>query len=174
MSDARALLIIGTVGAGKTTTAGAVGEALSEQGVPNAVIDLDAIRQAWPAPPDDPFHFRLTLRNLRSLAAGYLEAGFTRLVLAGVIETVEERARLAEAVGAELTVCRLRPRLPEVRARLAHRHVLEAESLSWHLARSGELHGILERAGLEDVVVDVGRETPPELAVQVMKAAGWP
>ncbi|NUT38969.1 MAG: hypothetical protein HOV86_03190 [Thermoactinospora sp.] len=174
MSDARALLIIGTVGAGKTTTAGAVGESLSEQGVPNAVIDLDAIRQAWPAPPDDPFHFRLTLRNLRSLAAAYLEAGFTRLVLAGVIENAGERARLAEAVGAELTVCRLRPRLTDVRDRLTRRHVLEAASLSWHLARSGELHGILEEAGVEDVIVDVGCDTPPELAVRVMKAVGWP
>ncbi|MGY4766497.1 hypothetical protein ACXC9Q_06220 [Kribbella sp. CWNU-51] len=64
----RALLITGPVGIGKTAVAGAVGEALAEVGVPGAVIDLDGLASAWPAPPDDRFNLALELRNLRAAA----------------------------------------------------------------------------------------------------------
>jgi adenylylsulfate kinase len=167
------LLIIGTVGAGKTTTAEAVGELLIEQGVPHAVIDLDAIRNAWPAPGDDPFNFALTLTNLHSLVRNYREAGMKRIVLAGVIESADERKKLAEAVGGELTVCRLRLDLQTIRQRLAVRHAGADQALQWHLERSGELHEILEEAATEDVVVDGSQEGALDLAAKVMKAVGW-
>jgi adenylylsulfate kinase-like enzyme len=40
-TDARALLLTGTVGAGKTSVADALGDLLTEAAVPNAVLDLD-------------------------------------------------------------------------------------------------------------------------------------
>lgn len=43
----RALLLTGTVGAGKTTVAAAVVDLLREHGVPNATVDLDERRWAW-------------------------------------------------------------------------------------------------------------------------------
>jgi Ni2+-binding GTPase involved in maturation of urease and hydrogenase len=49
-----AVLITGTVGAGKTSVAAAAGSILAEARIPHAVIDLDALTQSWPAPPDDP------------------------------------------------------------------------------------------------------------------------
>jgi adenylylsulfate kinase-like enzyme len=66
--DARALLITGTVGSGKTSVADALGDLLSGAGIPNAVIDIDGLRRAWPSPPDDPFQVELALRNLRAVA----------------------------------------------------------------------------------------------------------
>lgn len=78
---ARALLINGTVGVGKTTVAEAVGDLLAEAGTAHAVLDLDWLRQSWPAPPGDRFNFNMLLRNLRSIAGNYLDAGATRLVL---------------------------------------------------------------------------------------------
>nr|WP_220093533.1 zeta toxin family protein [Flexivirga caeni] len=46
----RTLLITGTVGAGKTTTAYAVGDLLRARELPHAVIDLDELHRLWPAP----------------------------------------------------------------------------------------------------------------------------
>ncbi|MER6583267.1 adenylyl-sulfate kinase [Nonomuraea sp. NPDC001023] len=171
--SSRALLIIGTVGAGKTSVAEMIGDLLSDAGIAHAVIDLDALRRSWPPPPDDRFNFEMTLRNLRSVAGNYLDAGAVRLVMAGVAETPEQRRRYAEAVGVELTVCRLLVALPVVRQRLARRHQGEEAALQWHLNRSGELDQIMDNAQLEDVVVEASDGSVSEVAEAVMKAIGW-
>jgi adenylylsulfate kinase len=171
----RTLLITGPVGVGKSTTAEAVGHLLRATGHRHAVIDLDAIRQCWPPPPDDPFHSALGLRNLRDLATNYRAAGAERLVLAGVIETREERRRHAEAVGAELVVCRLTAAQDVVRERLERRHRDDhddREGVRWHLARTLELTRILDEADLADATVDSAAAVH-EVAAAVLAAVGW-
>ncbi|MEU4546295.1 hypothetical protein [Nonomuraea dietziae] len=168
-----ALLINGTVGSGKTSVADAAGDLLAEAGVPNAVIDLDWLRRAWPSPPHDRFNVGLTLRNLRAVTGNYLEAGCERLVLAGVVESREERAGYLEALGVNLTVCRLRVDLPEVRRRLTRRHELDEQGLRWHLDRSGELEAILEEAKTEDFTLDATGLTVAEAAEQALRLSGW-
>lgn len=170
---AQALLINGTVGVGKTTVADAVGGLLAEAGTPHAVLDLDWLRQSWPAPPGDRFNFSMLLRNLRSMAGNYLDAGATRLVLAGVIERQAERRQLAEAVGVDLTVCWLRAELPAIHRRLARRHEGEPDALRWHLDRSAELDGILGRVAVDDFTVDTTTGSVPAIAASVIKAADW-
>jgi adenylylsulfate kinase len=170
----RALLLNGTVGAGKTTVAEAAGGLLTSAGVPHAVIDLDWLRRAWPSDPDDPFNLALTLRNLRCVARTYLSAGLARLVLAGVVESRAERARYAEAVGVELAVCRLRADAADVHRRLARRHETDPDGLRWHLARAGQLDAILTAADLDDVAVDASGRTPETVAAAVFAAVGWP
>ncbi|WP_327411816.1 AAA family ATPase [Streptomyces sp. NBC_01233] len=170
---ARALLINGTVGVGKTTVAEAVGDLLAEAGTAHAVLDLDWLRQSWPAPPGDRFNFNMLLRNLRSIAGNYLDAGATRLVLAGVIEQQDERKQLADAVGVDLTVCWLRAELPVIHQRLAHRHDGEPEALRWHLDRSAELDGILSRVAVDDFTVDSTTGSVPDVAASVIRAADW-
>ncbi|MEU2619426.1 hypothetical protein ABZ642_14885 [Streptomyces sp. NPDC007157] len=170
---AHALLINGTVGVGKTAVAEAVGELLADAGLPHAVLDLDWLSNSWPAPPGDRFNFSILLRNLRSVAGHYLDAGATRLVLAGVIEDQDERKQLADAVGVDLTVCRLRAELPVIHQRLARRHDSDPETLQWHLSRSGELDGILGLAGVDDFTVDTSASSVADVAAFVIKAAGW-
>lgn len=166
------LLITGTVGVGKTATASAVGELLAATGVPGAVLDLDWLRRCWPPPPDDRFNAAMTLRNLRDVAANYRAAGARRLILAGVIESVAERRRYADAVGGPLTVCRLHAPLPVIHERLRRRHRDEAETLRWHLHRSGELAAVLDAAALADVTVESAGPLPAT-ARAVLDAAGW-
>ncbi|MDJ1134438.1 hypothetical protein [Streptomyces iconiensis] len=168
---ARALLLNGTVGVGKTSVAAAVGDLLADAGVPHAVIDFDALRQAWPAPPGDRFNHGLLLRNLRAVAANYWEADATRLVLAGVIETREEREQCADAVGAALTVCRLRAVPHVVSHRLTGRHADEPGTLRWHLDRSCELDAILERADIDDFTIDTSARSLTETAAAVLHGA---
>ncbi|SEG91506.1 Adenylylsulphate kinase [Nonomuraea solani] len=167
---ATALLITGTVGVGKTSVADAAGDLFIDAGVPNAVIDLDRLRHCWPAPPDDPFHAALTMRNLSAVAANFLAAGAERLVLAGVIESRAERRRHEEVLGVPLAVCRVHVELPEVHRRLRGRHVHDG-GLDWHLARAGELAAVLDEARVEDYTVDGTHGTPGEVAAQVIK--GW-
>ncbi len=169
----RALLITGTVGAGKTSAAEAVGELLADAGVPNAVVDLDWLGQSWPTPPGDPFNLEMTVRNLRAVARNYWDAGVERLVLAGVAETGEERARYREAVGVDLAVCRIRVEIPVVHRRLERRHEGQEADLRWHLDRSGQLDRILTDAQVEDVVVDATDLAVPDVAAAVLKAVDW-
>lgn len=177
-----AVLITGTVGAGKTTVAQMVGDLLSDAGAPNAVIDLDWLRRSWPSPAGDRFNNELELRNLRPVARNYLDAGARRLVLAGVVETRAGRDRYQDALGVPLWVCRLRVDLAVVRARLGRRHQGEDAALGWHLDRSGELEAIPQGAGVEDVVVDAtsgsivedaGAGSIRGIAAAVIEAIGW-
>lgn len=171
--NARALLINGTVGVGKTTVAEAVGGLLADAGVPHAVLDLDWLSNSWPAPPGDRFNFSMLLRNLRSVAGHYLDTGAKRLVLAGVIEEQDERKELADAVGVDLTVCRLRAELPVVHQRLTHRHNSGTQALQWHLNRSGELDDILDQAAVDDFTIDTGAGSVTDIALSVIRAARW-
>ena len=171
--DRRALFISGTVGAGKTSTAEAVGDWLREHEVPHAVIDLDWLRHGWPTPPGDPFNQAAELQNLRCLAGTYLDAGATRLVMAGVLEDPAARVLYEEAVGVPMTVVRLRVDLAVVRLRLAHRHRGQRETLAWHLNRCGELNEILEGVGVEDVVSDVGAADVFQVAAALIRTIGW-
>jgi hypothetical protein len=173
-SPCRALLINGTVGAGKTSVAEMVGRLLAEAGVPNAVIDLDWLRQSWPSPPGDRFNVAMALRNLRSVAQNFRDAGAVRIVLAGVIETRDERDRHEDAVGVPLSMCRLHVDLALVRARLAGRHQGEGANLQWHLDRSVELDAILETAAVEDFTVSATDLSISSTAKAVLSTVGWP
>lgn len=167
-----ALFLNGTVGAGKTTTAEAIGDALQERGVAHAIIDLDWLRNAWPAPADDPFNLVLELQNLAAVATNFCRAGATVLVLAGVIEEPAERASYERALGRPLTVCRLKVSAPRLRSRIIARHRPGAER-DWHLARIDELDAILDRAQVNDLTVHVDDDQPAVVAQQVLRAVGW-
>ena len=169
----RALLITGTVGVGKTSVADAVGGLLTDAGIPNAVMDLDRLCQSWPVPAGDPFNFGVLLRNLRCVAGNYLDAGATRLVLAGVAESRTERRRYQDAVGIDLSVCRLRVHLPTVRQRLARRHGDDHDALRRHLERSGELDRILDLGQVEDFTIDATDSFVDATAAVVLRAAAW-
>lgn len=166
-----ALLVNGTVGAGKTAAADAAGDLLAEAGVPHAVIDVDWLRRSWPSPAGDPFNSAITLRNLAAVARNFLADGAERLVLAGVIESRDERDRYARALGVPLTVCWIRTGLATVRARLHRRHEHD-DGLDWHLRRSGELDAVLEAAAVHDYTVDGTAGDPRAVAAAVLK--GWP
>lgn len=171
--DRRALFISGTVGAGKTSTAEALGDWLLEYEVPHAVIDLDWLRRGWPPPPGDPFNLAAELQNLRSVARTYLQAGAVRMVIAGVLEDPSARALYEEAVGVPLTVVRLRVDLAVIRGRLVDRHRGQHAALAWHLSRCGELNEILDQVGVEDVVFDVGAHDVSQVAAALIRTIGW-
>ncbi|MBB2948365.1 adenylylsulfate kinase-like enzyme [Actinoplanes lutulentus] len=164
------LLVTGTVGAGKTAVAEALGDLLAERGVPHAVIDVDWLRRSWPSPPDDPFNSRITLRNLRAVAHNFVNDGARLLVLAGVVESRAERDRYQDAIGVPMAVCRLGTSLEIVRERLRRRHRDDPAGLAWHLQRCGTLDRILREASVEDAVVDGGHGSPRDVAAAITRS----
>jgi hypothetical protein len=172
-TDRKALLITGTVGVGKTTVADAVGYLLREAAVPTAVVDIDWLRHAWPAPPDDRFNMGLAMRNLQAVSANFFAAGATRVVMAGVVESAADRASHAQAVGVPMTVCRLRADLDLVRTRLARRHEHHDSMREWYLRRCVELDAIMDTAAVADWVVDVTSAPPSVAAAAVLRQVGW-
>ena len=168
-----ALLLTGTVGVGKTTVAEAVGDLLRDAAVAHAVIDVDWLRSAWPAPPGDPFNQAMALRNLAAVGRNYVGAGAVRLVLAGVVETAEDRDAHAAALGLPLTVIRLVADPAVVRARLLRRHDEDDDARRWHLHRAGELHAIQEASAVEDHVVDTTSRSATDVATVTLRVCGW-
>jgi len=161
----------GTVGAGKSTLADAIGAA---EPSPNAVIDLDELRRLSTSTRSDPFNHELELRNLRGVAANYRDAGARRFVLAGVIEDPAEVERYLDALDSTaMLLCRLIAPPEVLDARLRQRHRDDPAGLAWHLARVGELGAILDRFDRHDLVLDTSRASPAEHAATIRAAAGW-
>ncbi len=173
ISISGAVLITGTVGAGKTATAGRVGELLGRADTSYAVIDLDEIRRFGPMPPGDPFGVEVELANLTALASVYRRNGIERLVVAGVCETWARRQLIHAAVGIPLTVCRLRSAQQVVISRLARRHAADPDVQAWHVARAAVLEEILDATQVADVEVAVDGHTVDEVAGQVLEATAW-
>ncbi|WP_217509370.1 AAA family ATPase [Pseudarthrobacter sp. C4D7] len=154
--DIRSLFLNGTVGSGKTTTAEALHRILIDDGISSAVVDLDQLRRAWPAPPNDRFNQELVLRNLQAVAGNYRHAGVGRIIVAGVIEHAADVERYRQSLGGrELSLVRLKPTIGTVQKRLRHRHEAGSPDLSWHQDRSVELEGILDKVRLDTHVVEL-------------------
>ena len=169
-----AVLLSGTVGAGRTTTAHALSALELARGRRHAVVDLDEIRLLRPPPPDDPFAHEVELANLADLALNFRAAGATHFVLAGVVEDAREVPRYAAALGGgPLLLCRLTVDPVLVRDRLRTRHRDDPDALAWHLDRTVELTGILDADPFEDLRVDTTGKAPDDVALEVARAAGW-
>ncbi|WP_198418953.1 AAA family ATPase [Cryobacterium sp. TMT3-29-2] len=164
----------GTVGVGKSSVAEALSvlEAKSEHC--HAVIDLDHIRRAWPAPDGDRFNHELEMENLRDLVVNYRRAGVEHFILAGVVEEAGEVPRYEAALQSRgLLICRLEADPATLTRRLRLRHGSNPAELDWHLGRAGELAAILRAASVDHLIVDNSTGSPMATATIVQEKAGW-
>ena len=83
------VLINGSVGTGKSTTAEVLGDEVRRCGIPGAVIDVDWLRRSWPSPAGDPFRTALARENMQAITANFRRAGARLIVVATVVETVD-------------------------------------------------------------------------------------
>jgi len=165
------LLLTGTIAAGKTAIAAEVSDVLAELKIPNAALDLDAL--VWQWPPSSEWNAELMFKNLAVLWPNYRDHGSTHLVLARVPEDDGELDRYRDAIpGAEIVVCRLTAPEEERIERL-RRRMPPGDSREWHIARSKELAPLLERAGIEDFVVENEMRSVRATACEVLVRAGW-
>jgi GNAT superfamily N-acetyltransferase/dephospho-CoA kinase len=167
------LAINGTVGAGKTSVAEAVVDALRERGIPYGWVDVDALRRVYPTEPDDPFAQAVVLDHLAAMAGVFRRRGYRHLILAEVIERRADRELYERAFdGADLTVVRLTASEATRLARIGAREH-DDRWRAWHLARSVELEAILDAAGVDDAVVENDGRPLAEVAAEVLTLTGW-
>ncbi len=172
MSRYPAILITGPVGVGKTSVAWGVADQLRARKMPYAMLDLDAVMECYPAPPDDPYNFRLVLRNLAALWPNYREAGATRLVLNWVVESRSELADYERSLpDVAFTIVRLRASVETIQARLRQRAA--DFDLEWALARGKQLAEEMDAAHVEDVLVDTEGKTVDQVAEEILRLVGW-
>lgn len=169
MQRARAIIITGPVGAGKTTTMWALTYLLERNDVACAGIDMDALRWFYPTPADDPFGSRIGFHHLNVMATTYRELGIPTLVLADVIEEHTDRHATAMP-GYEVIAVRLAVDIDRLHARLRSRET--GEHYGWYENRAIELTGIMERNGIGDVVIEVDDETPQAVAQRIADRLG--
>jgi len=167
------IVVTGPVGSGKTTTGRLVQETLAGQGVPCAFVDQDALRMVLPTPPGDRFGSRLGYRNLAAVWTNLRDAGVQAVVIADVVEDAQASRGdyLAALPGTTLTIVRLNVPMPLINERLRHRERTSGD-LAWSLARAPELQGVMENAGIGDLVIDVGTRSPEEIATEIIVRLG--
>lgn len=169
----RAIVITGPVGAGKSTIAAVLSDLLEEHEIPHGMIDVDYVRWCYPAPPEDRFHSSLGRKNTAAVAANYREAGARVIVLADVVEHQEQRAEYEMAIpDAEVSIVRLRVPMELIAERLRVRQQDSEASLEWHLRRAPELEAIMSERKIGDLVIDVGRRAPQEVASEIAMRLG--
>ncbi len=83
-------------GAGKTSVLTALVDALTDDNVRHAAIDVEALVWAHPAPKREQ-----RMRHVKAVCALYHEAGHRLLLLAESIETKQDLDRLLDAVRAD-------------------------------------------------------------------------
>ena len=160
------VLITGPPGAGKTSVLTALVDALTDDDVAHAAIELETLAWTHPALSDQAW-----LRHLESTCALYREAGHRLLLVAETLETDDQVDRLLAALGADR---RLLVRLEAPPATLVDR-INEREPESW----SG-LAGLVEHAqelavsmpALRDVdlVLSIDGERPEAVARRIRAA----
>jgi hypothetical protein len=168
---ARAILLIGPVGAGKTTTLHELEAILAVRGVPNAIIDLDWL--AWASPPttsSSTIH-DLLVRNLAAVWANFHAAGIHHIAVARSLHGAAEIEDIRRALGGcETTVVELVCGTDVLRERLHRRD--SGAALAEHLAllEAPDDNG---RAVAVDAVVECDAQSPEQIARDVLGAAGW-
>jgi shikimate kinase len=159
------IVITGPVGSGKSTTAWALHDLLSEQRIPSALVDIDYLRCAWPQV--TPWNAQLGYDNFAAIAVNHQKIGVRCFIVADVVETPEQRDDYAKAVpGSRVVVVRLNVDLESVRTRL-HAREKTPDGLAWHLNRADELQTLMESRAIGDLVVDIDYHSPNEVAHEI-------
>lgn len=168
---AKAILLIGPVGSGKTTTLHELEAMLDERGAPNAIIDLDWL--AWATLPagSGVSHHELLVRNLAGVWENYRQAGIERVAVARALHDAAEVELVRSALhGCETTVIELVGDTSELRERLRRRDT--GVELAEHLAML-DAFDVIERDLRPDAIVTFDGRSPAEVAQEVLTAAGW-
>lgn len=168
-SDARAILITGIYGVGKSTLVEAIAGELEERRTRYGALDLDWLGWFDAGLPGHDAGWPVTLRNVNAVLGNYYETGVRSFVMGGSILTQTWVDDLRAAAGMPLIVVRLTLPIDEIERRLSasvtagRAHDMEVARV-WYADRRGEAIG--------DLVLENDRPIV-EVAQDVLAFAGW-
>ena len=167
--EVEGVLITGVYGAGKSSVAVEMANALEARGGRFGAVDLDWLMW-FGVPGVEPENLRrVFLANLAAVVANYRDAGVIHFVLAGAVRDREEVGELEAAAGIPLHVVRLVVSREQIDHRLKNdptsgRHADLEVAREWLTRRVGE--GIEDRAVTNDGPIGA-------VAMAILDWLGW-
>ena len=161
-----AVVVTGPPGAGKSSVLTALADALSDDDVRHAAVEVESVVWAHPALSDAQWS-----AHLATVCALYRQAGYELLLLAQTLETDDETRQLLDAVGAdEVFLVRL-----EAGADLLAQRITEREPPTWSglrglVAHSRELARTMSCLAGVDLVLDTDAATAQQTAERIRVA----
>ena len=166
------LTVSGPIGVGKTTIGQEISTLLDGWNIAHTFIDLDALTQTYPRPPDDRFGYRLAFLNLRDVWANSVSAGSRNLIVARVVETRSRLEEIERALpGCKSTICQLRASNETLLERVRKREL--GSGRDWHERRALDLALLLRKNGPADFVVETDGRSPPDIASDIAAHVTW-
>ena len=161
-----AVLVTGPPGSGKTVTLTALLDALAEDGIPHAGVDVDEVSWAYPFP-----DLAQRCEHLRAWRDPHARAGATLLVVAEVIVSPEHLADVLAALGADdHLLVRLRASPATLRERIIAREPDGWFGLGHLLDETKRLQAEMPSLAGVHVVLDSEQLTVPEITESIRAA----
>ena len=118
MPGARAVLVTGVYGTGKTSVVEEIADILEDRGETYAALDLDWLSWFDAGWDDDAAEHQMMLRNLGAVVTNYLSADIRSFILALSIESESELESIRAQLPMPLSVVRLTVPLETIEERL--------------------------------------------------------
>lgn len=167
--DARpvfALVLTGPPGAGKTSVLTALVDALTDDDIPHAAVEVEALVWSHPAVSTEQW-----MRHVAGACALHRQAGHRLLLVADTIETGADLARLLDAIGAdEHFVVRLEALPATLVTRIVEREPDTWSGLPALVAHARELAASMPTLQDIDLAVSTERRRPEAVAEQIRAA----
>jgi chloramphenicol 3-O-phosphotransferase len=164
------LFVTGPVGVGKTAVLYEADALLVDAGIRHATVELEEIARCWTEATQES-RVSFVYQNLAALWSNFAAVGATRLLLSGLVGHRQEVERVSHAVpGALVTIARLHAPLAVLEQRIRRREAASPD---------GELDGArwwtrhFEAEHPEDYLVETHERPVREIAVDVLRRAGW-
>ena len=151
-----AVVLTGPPGAGKTSVLTALVDALSDDGIAHAAVEVEALVWTHPALTDEQ-----RARHVRLACELYREAGHRLLLVAQTLETDADVAELLDAVGAdEVFLVRLEAQPATLVARIVEREPPSCSGLDGLVEHAQELAASMPSLSGVDLVLNTGANAP--------------
>jgi hypothetical protein len=166
------LFIIGQPGVGKTAVAKEISEQLWQSREPHAVIDVDELCRGLLPTKTPNFNRSLAIANLKVVWSNFHAAGVQRLILARIVESLEDITEFSSAIpNARITVCLLQATPETIEQRIIERE--PGTSRTFLLSLTMQIAQRIAHFDLPGIRVDNGQRSVTEVAYEILERVGW-